>query len=62
MRHGVMPVMSSPSNSSWPAVTGSSPETTRAIVVLPAPFAPSSATTWPSGTENDTPNNARNGP
>ena len=43
MCHGGTPVMLFPSNSSRPAVTGSSPEMTRAIVVLPAPLPPSSA-------------------
>src|SRR5690606_6628298 len=30
------------------------PDTARSVVVLPAPFAPSSATTWPPPTCNDT--------
>jgi hypothetical protein len=29
-------------------------ETLRSVVVLPAPFAPSTATTWPSSTERET--------
>ena len=62
MSHGFIPVMSTPSKRTAPAVTGISPETTRAVVDLPAPLAPSSATTCPSGIENDTPNSARNGP
>ena len=62
MSHGFIPVMSTPSNRTAPAVIGIRPETTRAIVDLPAPFAPSSATTRPSAIENDTPNSARNGP
>ena len=62
MRHGFIRVMSTPSKTTCPAVAGISPETTRAIVVFPAPFAPSSAVTPPSATENDTPKIARNGP
>ena len=36
-----------------PARTGRSPETVFIVVVLPAPFAPISVTTVPSGTENE---------
>ena len=41
---------------------GIKPEQTRAIVVLPAPFEPSNASTRPRSSENDTPKIARNGP
>ena len=43
-------VMSSPSNRIAPAATGRSPEIARIVVVLPAPFAPISATISPSST------------
>ena len=38
------------------------PEIARSVVVLPAPFAPSSATTSPSSTESETSWSARIGP
>src|SRR5580765_5400849 len=41
---------SSPPNRTRPAIGRTRPETTRSVVVLPAPFAPSSATTSPAGT------------
>ncbi len=39
-----------------------SPEATRAIVVLPAPFGPTSATASPASIESDTSNSARKAP
>ena len=48
------PVTSRPSNRMVPAVVGTRPDTTRATVDLPAPFAPTSATARPVGTANDT--------
>ena len=62
MRHAFMRVMSRPSNMTVPDDAATRPVATRASVVLPAPFAPSSATTLRSATEIDTPNTARNGP
>jgi hypothetical protein len=38
------------------------PEIARSVVVLPAPFAPSSETACPSSTDRDTPCSARIGP
>ena len=38
------------------------PETERSVVVLPAPFAPSTATTAPSGTASEIPRSASTGP
>ena len=38
------------------------PEIARSVVVLPAPFAPSTATIWPSSTASETPSSARTGP
>ena len=38
------------------------PETARRVVVLPAPFAPSTATTDPSGTSSEIPRSACTGP
>jgi hypothetical protein len=54
--------MSRPSTSTDPADTATSPEATRATVVLPAPFEPTSATASPGATANVTPNRARNAP
>ena len=45
---------SCPSNHTEPDVSGSSPEIARIIVVLPAPLEPSSVTSSPSCTVNDT--------
>jgi hypothetical protein len=49
-------VMSCPSNAIRPARGGVNPSTARSVVVLPAPFAPSNATTSPAATSSDTPN------
>ncbi len=38
------------------------PEMARSVVVLPAPFAPSTATTSPSATSSETPWSALTGP
>ena len=48
------PVMSRPSNRIVPRVVGTSPDTTRATVDLPAPFAPTSASARPARTSSDT--------
>src|SRR4030088_557173 len=48
-------LMTRPSNMTLPAVFRTVPEMARSVVVLPAPFAPSRATTLPSGTCSDTP-------
>ena len=50
--------MSCPSNVTFPAKDGTRPDTDRASVLLPAPFAPSTATTDPMGTSIDTSNSA----
>ncbi len=49
------PVTSRPSNHTEPDVNGRSPEIARIIVVLPAPFEPSSVTNSPSRTTRETP-------
>lgn len=51
-----------PSNAMLPSRAGVRPEMVRSAVVLPAPLAPSRATTAPSGTVNDTPFSAFTGP
>ena len=45
-----VPARSRPPNAMLPAIGSTMPETARRVVVLPAPFAPSSATTSPSPT------------
>ena len=40
-----------------PAVKGNCPIIVRMVVVLPMPFRPISETTWPAGTDSETPNN-----
>ncbi len=47
-------VMSLPSKVTVPPFDGSRPEIVRSVVVLPAPFAPMSATTSPSFTSKET--------
>ena len=49
------PVTSRPPSSSRPERSGWTPAATRSVVVLPAPFGPSSATTWPAATLRSTP-------
>ena len=49
---------STPSMLMAPLVAGSMPEMTRSNVVLPAPFAPITATASPALTSMETPNNA----
>ena len=56
------PVTSSPANKMRPAVQGTSPVTTRAMVDLPAPFGPTRAVTEPAATDIETPKRARNRP
>jgi len=55
---GGVDVMSLPANFTVPLLGRTRPEMARKVVVLPAPLAPMSATTWPSSTENDTPRSA----
>ena len=55
-------VTSWPEKSTWPSVAVTSPVTVRAMVDLPAPFEPTSATTPPLGTRNETSKRARYGP
>ena len=57
-----LPVMSTPSTQIVPEFGAISPEATRAIVVLPAPFGPTRATASPASMESDTSNSARNAP
>src|SRR5437763_1039729 len=57
-----MRVMSRPSNCTVPERARTSPEIVRRSDVLPAPFAPSTAVTLPSGTSSDTSSTARTGP
>ena len=58
MRWAESPVMSRPSKSIRPPLGGTRPETARASVLFPAPFAPSTASTVPGATVSDTPNSA----
>ena len=51
-------VASSPVSSTSPASAGSSPAMIRRIVLLPDPDGPSSATSCPAGTSNETPSTA----
>src|ERR1051325_4804035 len=53
---GAISVSGTPSMVIVPAVAGSRPEMTRKSVVLPAPFAPITATASPAFTVIDTPN------
>ena len=55
-------VITAPSNSTSPALGSTRPEHTRAIVVLPEPFEPSSVSTRPRSTAKLMPNSALNGP
>ena len=55
-------VMSSPASVTRPELDRSSPEIVRSSDVLPAPFAPSTAVTFPSSTRSETPSTARTGP
>src|SRR5580704_16181744 len=52
---GAAPVTSRPPSRSRPDRTGWTPAATRSVVVLPAPFGPSRATTWPAATLRSTP-------
>ena len=61
-RWGGAPVRSAPSTETVPSVGTTSPEATRATVVLPTPLAPSRATASPGRTASDTSNRAWNGP
>ena len=53
-RLGLTAVTSLPSSSTRPLRGRSSPEAIRMVVLLPAPFGPSSATTEPGGIESET--------
>ncbi len=53
---------SSPVSSTSPESAASSPAMIRRIVLLPEPDGPSSATSWPAGTSNETPSTAWNEP
>jgi hypothetical protein len=57
-RGGLAPVKFSPSNIREPARGGTRPEIARSVVLLPAPFAPISATSWPALTSSETPRSA----
>ena len=54
--------MSSPASFTLPELGRTSPVIVRSSEVLPAPLAPSTAVTEPSGTSSDTPSTARTGP
>ena len=58
MRWGCLPVMSLPSKKILPPAGGTSPETVRASVLFPAPFAPRTASTEPGATSVSTPKSA----
>ena len=62
MRWVGRPVIARPSKTTLPAEAGTSPETERARVDLPAPFAPNTASTDPGPTSKETPNRAWDGP
>ena len=55
MAAGEARVMSSPHSWTRPSSARINPERTRRAVDLPAPFAPISATTWPSPTSKEMP-------
>src|SRR5580704_13421810 len=55
-------VRSFPPNRSAPASTGSSPPRQASRLDLPAPFRPTSPTTCPTGTSNETPSTTRSAP
>jgi hypothetical protein len=55
-------VISWPSNFTLPAVGSISRRMQRPVVVLPQPLSPTSPSTSPSRTENDTPSTARTWP
>ena len=54
-----MPVMSAPSNHTVPAVGSIKRSTSRAVVLLPQPLSPTSASVSPRNSLNDTPSTAR---
>src|SRR5437870_12494400 len=62
MSGGRRPTIDSPSSVMSPSRGFSTPEITRRIVVLPAPFVPSSATISPSWTSRSIPNKTSIGP
>ena len=49
------PLMSLPSNTMRPELSGTTPEIVLSVVVLPAPLAPIRVTTSPCATVHDTP-------
>src|SRR5712664_1200391 len=51
--------MSRPSKRTYPALTGSNPDSARSMVVLPAPLGPSNATTSPGDTVKSMPCSTR---
>ena len=62
IRCGGRPTSDSPRSKTSPESGRSSPEITRSVVVLPAPLAPISATTSPSGTSIEMPCRIRRPP
>ena len=52
------PAIGLPSKAMEPPCGTARPEIVRNVVDLPAPFEPSSVTTWPSSTAKDTPRSA----
>ncbi len=62
MRCAGKPVTSFPSKNTLPTVGATNPEIVRASVLLPAPLAPSTATTEPGCTVSETPKSAWDDP
>src|SRR5579859_3126490 len=54
MRSAANPVISRPSNNTWPALAASSPDSRLTSVLLPAPFGPMTACTCPILQASDT--------
>ena len=52
---GLIPVSDFPRNRMWPRLAWIRPEIARSVVLLPAPFAPTSVTIWPSSTAIEIP-------
>ena len=62
MRSGLAPVTSAPSRRTLPPAGRTAPAIAISVEDLPAPLAPSSATSSPRATENDAPRTARTAP
>ena len=57
-----LPVTSAPPIRMRPSLADSRPATRRSVVVLPQPDGPSSVTSWPASTRNDTASTAVTSP